>query len=132
MLAFLPALILMLVKGPAHCERVACEGRLPAALAVLQHRIEAARPARAPSSVSADQAIFASLLRIGNSTDLRRAEVAKAFVELLRLTAPSTVEAPTEPEQGAARKLNCPSHPVGSESQGFFTCRRSRDGPLWA
>jgi hypothetical protein len=117
----LPALILLLLQGPANVERMALDGRLPAALEALQARMP-------DQDVSArGQAVaLASLLAVSGDPQLSH-----ALFALLRI--PPQVAATEQPK--AVKPLEEPTGPplvpksLGSSQAGFLKLQRSRDGP---
>ena len=123
MLPLLPALILLLLQGPANIERMAGSGQLPAALHVLTRHIASS----SDRSSAADEVVLASLLAAGQDQ-----QVSKALLHLLTL-----VEA-SEPERPRVRVLSDTDQPripippsLGRLCSGFIHSQRSRDGPLW-
>ena len=124
MLPLLPALILLLLKGPAGLERLAWDGQLPhqlraSALDALHRQI-----ARSPEKT--DGRVFASLLAARGDKDM-----SLALLRILSCAAPIEPE-PTlshVPVQDAiAPRIDVPSR-LGTPQDGYFACRRSRDGP---
>ena len=119
MFPLLPALILLLLNGPASIERLAADGRLPAALASVQARAEQTK-----SLSRADELALASLLTLDGSTadalfrllasdSLIGEEPARALIDLEVEQTPPAVP----PE-------------LGDPQDGQGTSRNSRDGPL--
>ncbi len=115
MLPILPALILLLLHGPSNIERLAREGRLPAALDAIHREMD-----RAPVAATAtEQAIIASLLA---TTD---PHLSHALFSLLRPESPGKPAKALEP-----REPQTPAEPPEpTPADGFSECRRTRDGP---
>ena len=109
MLPILPALLLLFLQGPANIERLAHEGRLPAALEAVQ-RIE-----------GHSDASLAALLAASSTTEL-----SSALLALFRLSE-TTPQAAREPIED---RLEYPDIPARKPFWGFASCQRSRDGPL--
>lgn len=125
MLPFLPALILLLLHGPANIERLAEGGALPAALAAIQQRIDAPEH-RALANKRADHLALASLLALSGDK-----EISSALARILSLNIVCEPQAPAalqaEPEQGSdPPQERC----LGRPQDGFLGSQRSRDGPL--
>jgi hypothetical protein len=121
MLPLLPALILLLLQGPAGIERMAGAGQLPGALDALHRQI-----ANAPQKVrAADEVVLASLLAASGDQAMSQA--------LLRLLAMITPEVPAEARRIILLEEVSPPVPIpvslGSPRDGYLACRRSRDGP---
>ena len=113
MLPILPVLLLLLFSGPANAERMAVEGRLPAAIEMIQ-RLE-----NPPSDQS-----FASLLAASKDPEFTR-----AIFTLLKWVAPkepAKVKPVIDPEAFVATPPT-DSPPI---SEGYRSCQRSRDGPF--
>jgi hypothetical protein len=106
MLPLLPAILLLLMQGPAGLERLARDGRLPASL-------ESWR--QAPGQAST---------RIRTSDP----RIAQVLVSLLQEAQPSqTVQ---KPEPILERKVAIPPAPVlGQARKGYDQVEKSRDGP---
>jgi hypothetical protein len=122
MLPLLPALILLLLKGPAGIERMAWNGQLPSALHAL-HRQMAKAPER---TCAADEVVFASLLAVSGNKDMSR-----ALLHLLTYVEPAATETPTHVAKSDEASPPVPIPPtLGTPSNGYFACQRSRDGPL--
>jgi hypothetical protein len=120
MLPFLPALILLFLQGPAGIERMAVNGHLPGALEALHRQMpDNARPA--------DEVVFASLLAA--TTDK---EMSRALLQLFTLMepAPAPVSKPVVVQESSPPVPIPPT--LGAPIDGFFACRRSRDGPVAA
>lgn len=118
MLPILPALILLLLQGPSNMERLARQGRLPAALDAIYRdgdRVELSRSMQ-------DQVVFASLLATHD------AHLSGALFALL---APE--HEPIEPPLKAApleRKSVVLPGDAPAPCEGFSRSSRTRDGPL--
>lgn len=120
MFPFLPALLLLILQGPAKVERMACDGRLPGALESL-HRQIAAPTARVRS---ADELVLASLVGLGGDHALSR-----ALMHWFALAEPETAPAESgRAIEDPAPQLSAPP-PSFHLQDGFNACRRSRDGP---
>lgn len=120
MFPLLPALLLLILQGPAKVERMACDGRLPGALEALHRQISA------PSSGirAADESVLASLVGLSGDHAL-----SCALMHLFALAGPE----PAPVESGrvieeVAPILSAPP-PSGRLQDGFDDCRRTRDGP---
>lgn len=127
MLPLLPALILLLLNGPANIERLAEGGALPAALAAIQQRVSA--PQSQMSQARADQYAFASLLSLSGDPQLSRALAQIFSINVACEAAPSA-----QPEKLLADESSGEPPPItrsiGKPHQGFLDSQRSRDGPL--
>lgn len=127
MLPILPALLLLILQGPSSIEKMALDGRLPAALEAVSRQMES-QDHRSGSIEKADAAVLASLLAFSNDPDL-----SKALVRLLALDAP--IDAPShawipdeepEPEpRPLSQEGSAPAIP-----DGWIKNQRSRDGPF--
>jgi hypothetical protein len=127
MLPILPALLLLILQGPSSIEKMALDGRLPAALEAVSRRMEA-QDHRSGSIEKADAAVLASLLALSNDPDL-----SKALFCLLALDAP--LDAPAVSLGIAEEPSREPrSLPIDSDAprvpDGWFENQRSRDGPF--
>ncbi len=113
MLPILPVILLILLQGPANIERMALQGRLPAA-------IEAIQRMDAPQN---EKEAFVSLLAASQD-----AELTHALFSLLKWTEPEPKQARTLPEDAAFVQIDPgPSMPLLG---GFSKGNRSRDGPF--
>lgn len=124
MLPLLPALILLLLQGPAGIERMAWNGQLPGAIDALHRQIS-----EGPDGVAAaENAVFASLLAVSSDRSMSR-----ALLQLLAYVDVSTPEtsAPILASEECGPPITVPPS-LGSPDEGYFTCRRSRDGPALA
>lgn len=127
MLPFLPALILLLLHGPANIERLAEGGALPAALAAIQQRIDAPEH-RALASKRADQLALASLLALSGDKEISNALARILAVNIVCETPAQAKPAILESEQtqdSDPPKERC----LGRPQDGFIGSQRSRDGP---
>jgi len=127
MFPLLPALLLLLLNGPANFERMAEHGALPAALAAIQQRIEA--PGVQSARVTkADHQALASLLTLGGDPQLTQ-----ALVRLLAVNVACEPVASPQPkslEQHEESPGEPPPIQVGKPQSGFLESQRSRDGPV--
>jgi hypothetical protein len=112
MFPILPVLLLLLFSGPANIERMAVEGRLPAAIEAIQ-RLDA------PPS---EREAYASLLAASKDPDF-----AKAIFTLLTWSRAETLGSVPRVEAGYVAIAIGESPPP---RQGFSTSQRSRDGPV--
>jgi len=120
MLPLLPALILLLLQGPSNFERLAVNGRLPAALEAIQRQIVASE---SDSLTECEKQSFASILANHLGDPLSNA----LFAILQPIQAPTRTVVSVEDceskrhvcEQGS---LHLPT--------GFGSSDRTRDGPL--
>lgn len=126
MLPILPALLLLILQGPSSIEKMALEGRLPAALEAASRRMEA-QEHRFGSTEKADAAVLASLLALSGDPDLSH-----ALYQLLSLDQGTslwtTVDSPESGDWVDRKPLKVGSHP--SLPEPFLESQRSRDGPL--
>jgi hypothetical protein len=125
MLPILPALLLLILQGPSSIEKMALDGRLPAALEAINRQMEA-QDHRLSAIERADEAVLATLLAIGGDPDLSH-----ALFKLLALD---------QSADSVDRPVPEPSD-VADECQAFQTdetsalpvvsieSQRSRDGP---
>jgi hypothetical protein len=113
MLPLLPALILLLLQGPSNVERLAHDGRLPAALQAIHQQMD--RPEAFPGDV------LASLIAVSNDLEL-----SKALYALLSLKAKDDPQPTALPV--VERTVVLPSA-VPALSEGYFRSQRTRDGP---
>ena len=125
MLPLLPALLLLILQGPSSVERMALDGRLPAALEAIHRQMES-QDHKSPSVSKADEAMLASLLAL--SVD---PQVSHALIKLLSLGEPALTRKPTIAIEAQAESpppiAECDSAvPV----EGFAESQRSRDGPF--
>jgi len=127
MLPILPALLLLILQGPSSIERMALDGRLPAALEAISRQMEAQNH-RSNAVERSDEAVLATLLAFSSDPDL-----SNALYKLLSLDQPADQVrsdlkdlSDTEPERSPIMSSgDVPVLPVVClESQ------RSRDGPL--
>lgn len=122
MLPLLPALILLLLQGPAGIERMAANGQLPGALHALHRQMAKAQE----KTCVRDDVVLASLLAAGQDKSMSR-----ALLQLLTSVDALFAEPiPAKPEP--SRDIVSPplvATCLGTPQEGFFDCRRSRDGP---
>ena len=125
MLPLLPALILLLLNGPAHVERMAEGGALPAALAAIQQRAE--RPGSFKQA-RADELMLASLLSLSGDP-----QVSHALARILSIQYTNEPAASAQPEgllrAEPAGEPPPTDSPSGKTRDGFLNSQRSRDGP---
>jgi hypothetical protein len=125
MLPILPALLLLILQGPSSIERMALEGRLPAALQAVTRQIESAE-ANLASTDDAEAAVWASLLAFSGDPEL-----SGALIRLLSLD----VSLPERSSGKAFEPNDWVDPPVflspdrASLPDAHVQCRRSRDGP---
>ncbi|HJP84044.1 MAG TPA: hypothetical protein VJ835_11125 [Fimbriimonadaceae bacterium] len=124
MLPILPALLLLILQGPSSIEKMASDGRLPAALQAVSRQMEA-NSSRTATYKEADAAVLASLLTLGADSDL-----SQALLTLLSLDVdePSTMTVPPQREESDDPPPK-PEFNGPDTRSGFETCRRTRDGP---
>jgi hypothetical protein len=136
MLPLLPALILLLLNGPANIERMAEGGALPAALAAIQQRIDAGDRV-STSRARADQFALASLLSLSGdpqiSHALARLLISDLGSRIADIHDSDPALASRLAELDAARsesrsKIQDPESEIVQD--GFAESQRSRDGPL--
>jgi hypothetical protein len=127
MLNLLPALLLLLLNGPANIERMAEGGALPAALASIQQRIDS--PDRQVSAAArADQMALASLLSMSGDPRMSQALARIFCLNIVCEPVPSA-----KPEKLLDEESGSEPPPVvrvdGQPRDGFLDSQRSRDGP---
>jgi len=110
---------LLILQGPAGIERMGWNGQLPAALDSLH------RQAGSTCEQARDEEAIASLLAASTERSVTRAIF--QLLTLMPSEPPKPAAAPSMQEEPQAAAPTPPS--LGDLSQGFFTCRRSRDGP---
>jgi hypothetical protein len=132
MLPLLPALILLILQGPTNVERMAMDGRLPAALQAIHHQMESSGEQRAALS-KADGVALVSLLAMSGDPQFTRAlgrllaiSGADAFDELPPARARIEIEGADRGDPPPCPRL------VGNLQDGFILSQRSRDGPFLA
>lgn len=136
MLPLLPALILLLFNGPAHVERMADGGALPAALAAIQQRIDSGETVSL-SQARADHLALASLLSFGGDPQISHALARLLISDLgsrisdLRGSDPAPLSHLSELDS-LSSDPRCAIRDPRSElpRAGFAECQRSRDGPI--
>ena len=125
MLPILPALLLLILQGPSSLERMALDGRLPAALQAVTRQIENA-DANFAEIEDADVAVWASILAFSGDPEL-----SGALYRLLSLDAtaiPMRRHVGFEPDDWVAPPaFRTPDQK--SLPDAYIQCRRSRDGP---
>jgi hypothetical protein len=110
MLPILPAILLLFLQGPAHLERLALEGRLPAGFDA--EHLQAGREERA----------IAALLASGNAN-----EFSSAILALLEFSEEST---PSKPATKISTFVAITPSQVAKVARGYGEGVRSRDGPF--
>jgi len=83
MLPILPALLLLILQGPSSIEKMALDGRLPAALEAISRQMEAQNH-RSNKVDRSDEAVLATLLAFSGDPDL-----SNALYKLLSLDQPT-------------------------------------------
>ncbi len=126
MLPILPALLLLILQGPSSVERMALDGRLPAALEAVSRRMEA-QDHRSGSIEKADAAVLASLLALSGDPDLSH-----ALFQLLTLD-----QGPSPAHQTESKKFQEWQEPASFDltpeprlPEPSLESQRSRDGPF--
>lgn len=126
MLPILPALLLLILQGPSSIEKMALDGRLPAALEAVSRRMEA-QDHRSGSMEKADAAVLASLLALSGDPDLSH-----ALIQLLSLDQGSDNSGKAKlrklDEWVERVRLDTKSEPILPEPS--LESQRSRDGPF--
>ncbi len=126
MLPILPALLLLILQGPSSIEKMALDGRLPAALEAVSRQMEA-RDHLTGGSSEADAAVLASLLAMSGDPDLSH-----ALFQLLAIE-PSigkvTQTQKIEPDDQIT-PVPIDSQAGQSLPEGCLKSQRSRDGPF--
>lgn len=126
MLPILPALLLLILQGPSSIEKMALDGRLPAALEAVSRRMEA-QDHRSGSIEKADAAVLASLLALSGDPDLSH-----ALIQLLsldqRLDNSDKAKRRKLDEWVERVQLDTNSEPILPEP--YLESQRSRDGPF--
>jgi hypothetical protein len=136
MLPLLPALILLLLNGPANIERMAEVGALPAALAAIQHRIDSGETVSL-SQARADQFALASLLSLSGDPQISHA-LARLLISDLGSRTTDLGESDVAPASRLVELESLGSNQISpirdpqSEfpQDGFADSQRSRDGPF--
>ncbi|MEA2552532.1 MAG: hypothetical protein QOJ65_708 [Fimbriimonadaceae bacterium] len=126
MLQFLPALILLLLNGPANTERLAERGALPAALAGIQKRIDTpGQPSL--NQRRAERMALASLLSLSSDPQVSHA-LARIFSLQMECEQPAPAQLPGQLEERTdpPPREEC----LGQPQDGFLGSQRSRDGPI--
>ena len=119
MLPLLPALILLWLQGPSNFERLAVDGRLPAALEAIHRQMASSE---SENLSDRDQQELASLLAGGIDSQLSHAFLAlfkknKSAIQP-RVLATDSISTPI-PDQDSAK----------DPRDGYERSQRSRDGP---
>ena len=127
MLPLLPALLLLILQGPSSLEKMASDGRLPAALEAIHQQMESREPGSTSLS-EADEAVLASLLALSSDP-----HVSHALLQLLSLDS-CCVPVETGRPIGLDWNLDDPPLPIEGRwiaalADGFAHSQRSRDGP---
>jgi hypothetical protein len=117
MLPFLPAILLLLLQGPSNIERLAVQGRLPAALDAVCRTM-----GQTPTLREAEQVVLASLLAAGEDPQLSDALLAILRSERTRRVSSSEPLVERTPIPSPDRDPPLP--------EGFARSQRVRDGPL--
>jgi hypothetical protein len=118
MLPILPALLLLILQGPSSIEKMALDGRLPAALEAVSRQMES-QDHRSGSIEKADAAVLASLLAFSNDPDLSDTPEA----------APNHALGLDEEPESEPRPLS-PDSETPAMPDGWIKNQRSRDGPF--
>lgn len=106
MFPILPVLILLLLQGPSNVERLAREGRLPAALEAVHQELRLPAPDRT-----------------------QREET--VLVSLMALLGPGEPEPPAPKSlREIPTRIDIPVVVAPIPPAGFVACRRTRDGPF--
>jgi len=128
MLPLLPALLLLILQGPSSVERMALDGRLPAALEAIHRHMES-RDHQSPAVSKADEAMLASLLALSSDP-----QVSHALIKLLSLGEPFQASSGKSKLVIEAQDESPPSAIVEGDAaipvEGFAESQRSRDGPF--
>jgi hypothetical protein len=119
MLPLLPALILLLLQGPSNFERLAVDGRLPAALEAINRQMT--QPGAEKLSEREEQAL-ASFIAAGTSAQLTRALM--SFLWQSKEPRPTTQHLEREPARAITSQGDSPP-----PQDGFRRSQRTRDGP---
>jgi len=119
MLPLLPALILLLLQGPSSFERLAVDGRLPAALEAINRQI--VQPGSEKLSEREEQAL-ASLIAAGTSAELTRVLMSFLWQDGAKPQTSKPID--LESSRPIVCHLNCLSL-----QDGFERSQRTRDGP---
>lgn len=127
MLPILPALLLLILQGPSSIERMALDGRLPAALEAVTRQLEGQNH-RSTSVEKADAAVLASLLAFSSDPGLSH-----ALFQILNLDRPVDTTRTSLvgiDESDSDRNPTVFADKPHSIPDGALECRRSRDGPF--
>jgi len=127
MLPILPALLLLILQGPSSIEKMALDGRLPAALEAISRQMEANNN-RSNAVERSDEAVLATLLAFSGDPDL-----SNALYKLLSLDQAADQVRPGIKDPGDAEPESNPILPCGDNRPLPVIClesQRSRDGPF--
>lgn len=127
MLPILPALLLLILQGPSSIEKMALEGRLPAALEAIGRQMES-KSHRVGALDSSNEAVLATLWAFSGDPGL-----SKALYRLLALDQEQDSAQPTSNDPSFETKASPATVPTGRHGPlpgQFSDCQRSRDGPL--
>jgi hypothetical protein len=125
MLPILPALLLLILQGPTSIEKMALDGRLPAALDAISRKMEGQSHSSRVAE-RADEAVLATLLAFSGDPDLSH-----ALYTLLSLDQPC--EKPARVAFGEAEPQqvhNFLGPIIGALPTVSLESQRSRDGPF--
>ncbi|MBC8065182.1 MAG: hypothetical protein H7Y17_10155 [Chlorobia bacterium] len=127
MLPILPALLLLILQGPSSIERMALDGRLPAALEAVTRQLEG-QDHRNTSVEKSDAAVLASLLAFSSDPGLSH-----ALFQILNVDQPidalRTIPFGAD-EPDSDWNLNFYADEPSAVPEEILECQRSRDGPL--
>jgi hypothetical protein len=127
MLPILPALLLLILQGPSSIEKMALDGRLPAALEAISRHMEAQNH-RSNKVERSDEAVLATLLAFSSDPDL-----SNALYKLLSLDQPMDQVRKGLKDPGDAepeRSFILSSGDVPVLPVVCLESQRSRDGPF--
>jgi len=126
MLPLLPALILLLLNGPANLERMAEHGALPKALQAIHQR--SLDNDQKLDSAKADQFALASLLSLTGDPQLSSALAQIFSIQVAAEAQPvSSTFSQAESDDSDPPPVD---RTIGTPQRGFLSSQRSRDGPL--
>lgn len=126
MFPLLPALILLILQGPSSIEKMALDGRLPAALEAVTRQMERQDP-RVGSLDQADAVVLASLLAFSGDPDLSH-----ALIKLLSIDGTASIDEPMGMRPVVGSLDHQPSKPYERDAsllEVSLESQRSRDGP---
>ena len=121
MLPILPALILLLLQGPGNVERMALDGRLPAALQALQRHVDSPQ---AKQLACEEVVALASLLAVTGDPGF-----SKAIYAILNSDGEPKAEPRIWLQPEDESPPPCVPRAIGRERDAFYSAQRSRDGP---